>query len=94
MKKFEQCPICGGDLENKQVEKLLRGGENIVSIKVTAEVCLHCGEKIYTEDIIKLFESVRNKLKKHEFSHFKTLGQSFTIKGDWHNKAVHPTVFG
>jgi YgiT-type zinc finger domain-containing protein len=39
MKPFERCPVCGGELENKLVEKLLRGGDNIVSVKVSAEVC-------------------------------------------------------
>jgi rRNA maturation endonuclease Nob1 len=23
---FEQCPVCGGDLVHKEVEKVLRGG--------------------------------------------------------------------
>ncbi len=52
MKPFEKCPICGGDLENKQVEKLLRGGDNTVSMKVSAEVCTHCGERLYAEDVV------------------------------------------
>ena len=43
MKPFEKCPVCGGGLENKRVEKLLKGGGNTVSIKVEAEVCLGCG---------------------------------------------------
>jgi rRNA maturation endonuclease Nob1 len=30
MKPFEKCPVCGGELETKQVEKLLRGGGNTV----------------------------------------------------------------
>ena len=37
MKPFEICPVCGADLETKQVEKLLRGGGNMVSMKVVAE---------------------------------------------------------
>ena len=37
MKPFEKCPVCGGELVNKQVEKLLRVEGNIVSMKVTAE---------------------------------------------------------
>jgi YgiT-type zinc finger domain-containing protein len=91
MKPFNKCPVCGGELENKQVEKLLRGGGNIVSMKVSAEVCLHCGERLYTEDVVKSFEEIRNKLQKQEFSHFKVLGQSFTIEEDWPNKQIQPT---
>jgi len=92
MKPFEKCPVCGGDLENKQVEKLLRGGGNTVSMKVTADVCLHCGEKLYAENVVKSFEVIRDKLRKREFSHFKTLGQSFTVEKNWPNEAIQPTV--
>ena len=92
MKPFENCPVCGGELETKQVEKLLRGGGNTVSIKVSAEVCLHCGERLYTEDVVRTFEEIRGKLQKRDFSHLKTLGQSFTVEEDWPNEAIQPTV--
>ena len=92
MKPFEQCPVCGGELENKQVEKLIRGGGNTVSVKVDAEVCLHCGERLYTEDVIESFEQIRSNLRKQEFSHLKPLGQSFTVEENWPNKAIQPTV--
>ena len=43
---FKKCPICGGEVVEKEVEKLLRGGKNTAVILVRAEVCLHCGERI------------------------------------------------
>jgi YgiT-type zinc finger domain-containing protein len=92
MKPFEKCPVCGGELETKQVEKLLRGGGNTVSVKVSAEVCLHCGERLYAEDVVRTFEEIRGKLQKQDFSHLKTLGQSFTVEKDWPNKAIQPTI--
>jgi len=92
MKPFEKCPVCGGELETKQVEKLLRGGGNMVSIKVSAEVCLHCGERLYAEDVVRTFDEIRGKLQKQDFSHLKTLGQSFTVEEDWPNKAIQPTA--
>lgn len=92
MKPFEKCPVCGGDLVNKPVEKLLRGNGNTVSMKVTAEVCLHCGERLYTEEIVKAFKEIRIKLQRQDFSHFKTLGQSFTVEENWPNKAIQPTA--
>ncbi len=92
MKPFDKCPVCGGELETKQVEKLLRGGDNTVSVKVSADVCLYCGERIYSEEIVKTFEEIRVKLQNNEFSHFKCLGRSFTVDEDWPDKAVHPTV--
>ena len=90
MKPFEKCPVCGGELEAKQVEKLLRGGGNTVSVKVAAEVCLHCGERLYVEEVVRTFEEIRGKLQQRDFSHLKTLGQSFTVEEDWPNKAIQP----
>ena len=92
MKAFEKCPVCGGELETKQVEKLLRGGKNTVSLRVTADVCRHCGERLYSEAVIKSFEEIREKLKKQEFSFLKPLGQSFTVIENWPNKAIQPTL--
>ena len=86
MKPFEKRPVCGGELENKQVQKLLKGGGNTISMKVAAEVCLHCGERLYAEDAVKSFEEIRGKLRKQEFSHLRTLGQSFTVEENWPNK--------
>ena len=91
MKPFEKCPVCGSELESKLVEKLLRGGGNTATLKVYAEVCLHCGERLYSEDVVKSFEEIRSKLKKHEFSNFRNLGQSFTVE-DWPNKEIQPTA--
>ena len=92
MKPFEKCPVCNGELVDKQVEKLLRGGGNTVSMKVAAEVCLQCGERLYAEDVVKSFEEIRRKLRKREFSHLKILGQSFTVEANWPNKAIQPTA--
>jgi len=92
MKPFENCPVCGGDLENRLVEKLLRGGGNTVSIKVYAEVCHRCGERLYSEDAVKSFEEIRGKLRRQEFTYFKILGQSFTVDENWHDKAIRPSL--
>ena len=35
----EQCAICGGQLIEKNVEKLLKGGSKMASCKLSAEVC-------------------------------------------------------
>ena len=92
MRPFEQCPVCGGDLENKQVEKLLRGGGNTASMKVFADVCLRCGERLYAEDVVQSFEQIRGKLRTEDFSHFRTVGQAFTVKKNWPNKAIQPAA--
>jgi len=83
MMPFEKCPVCGGELAKKEVEKLLRGGNHTAVLRVHAEVCLHCGERLYTEDTVRIFEQTRLKLKRQELSDFQPLGKSFTIQGKW-----------
>ena len=46
MKPLDKCPVCGGELVEKEVEKVLRGGNHTAVLPVQAEVCLHCGERL------------------------------------------------
>jgi YgiT-type zinc finger domain-containing protein len=71
------CPVCGGPLVRKQVEKLLRGGVNTAVIHVLAEVCQRCGERLYLPETVRRFEDIRNKLAHQETAEFTPLGQSF-----------------
>ncbi|MBW1909162.1 MAG: YgiT-type zinc finger protein [Deltaproteobacteria bacterium] len=87
MMPFEKCPVCGGELEEKEVEKLLRGGDHTAVLRVEAEVCLHCGERLYAEETVRLFEQIRNKLKRQQLSDFVPLGQSFVVDRSRPNKA-------
>ncbi|MEK7449496.1 MAG: YgiT-type zinc finger protein [Planctomycetota bacterium] len=79
MKPFNKCPICGGELSTKVVEKLLRGGKNTVVLKVKAEVCLHCGERLYDQRVVRRFEEIREKLSQGEVKGFQPLGKSFQM---------------
>jgi YgiT-type zinc finger domain-containing protein len=79
MMPFNQCPVCGGELVEKQVEKLLRGGYHTAVICVPAEVCLHCGERLYSQDVVRRFEQIRIKLQRQEVERFQPLGQSFRV---------------
>ena len=54
MKSFEKYPICGGEVVEKTVDKLLKGGPNSAIVTVRAEVCLHCGERMYSEETVKV----------------------------------------
>ncbi|MFO8112968.1 MAG: YgiT-type zinc finger protein, partial [Desulfosalsimonadaceae bacterium] len=74
MKPFEKCPVCGGELVEKEVEKLLRGGIHTATLRVRAEVCLHCGERLYAQDTVRYFEQIRNKLRRQETEGFLPLG--------------------
>ncbi len=52
MQRVDKYPVCGGELVEKEVEKLLRGGVNTAVVKVGAEVCLHCGERFYSPKFV------------------------------------------
>ena len=79
MKPFDKCPVCGGELAEKQVEKVLRGGNHTAILTVQAEVCLHCGERLYVPEIIRRFEEIRSKLEREEISDFQPVGRSFQV---------------
>ena len=80
MTPFEKCPVCGGEVVERQVQKLVRGGGHTASITVLAEVCLHCGERLYSSDVVRKFEEIRTKLERQEITEFQPIGQAFEIR--------------
>lgn len=79
MRPFDNCPVCGGELIEKQVEKLLRGGNHTAAVTIRADVCLGCGERLYSEETIRRFEEITKKLERQETGSFKEMGQSFLV---------------
>jgi len=79
VKPFNKCPVCGGELVEKEVEKLLKGGTNTAVLKVTAEVCLQCGERLYPEETVRRFEQVRQKLANEDVGEFQLVGQTYQV---------------
>jgi YgiT-type zinc finger domain-containing protein len=71
------CPVCGGEVEQKRVEKILRGGKNTAILRVDAEVCLHCGERMYATHDVRRFEQIRKNLAKNVVSEYKELGRTY-----------------
>jgi len=71
MKAFDKCPICGEKLVEKEVEKFLRGGNNTAIVKVTADVCLHCGERLYSQATVRKFEKSRTQLERQKIKNFR-----------------------
>lgn len=79
MMPFGKCPVCAGELAEKEVEKLLKGGLHTAVLKVHAEVCLRCGERLYTEETVRRFDEIRKKLERQETAGFQPMGQSFRV---------------
>ena len=82
MLPFDKCPVCGGEMIEKDVEKLLRGGKHTAVLSVRAEICLHCGERLYSKEVISRFEQIRSKLMRQELADFQPIGQSFQVPGE------------
>ena len=79
MKPFEKCPVCGGGLVDKKVEKLLRGGRHTAALIVRASVCQHCGERLYPQGTVRRFAQIRSKLERQETGEFQPLGKLFQV---------------
>lgn len=79
MMPFNRCPVCGGEMAEREVEKLLRGGEHVAVVRVTAEVCLRCGERLYSQETVQQFEQIRVRLERQDVADFIPLGQSFLV---------------
>ena len=79
MKPFEKCPACSGEMVEKEVEKHLRGRIHTAVVRVRAEVCLHCGERLYSSEAVKRFEQIKAKLEKEEVDGFQPLRRSFAV---------------
>lgn len=70
MMPFTKCPICGSELEVKEVEKIVRGG------------------KLYAEETVRYFETIRHKLRRQENNDFQVLGNSFIVSNDLPQRAL------
>ena len=88
MRPFEECPVCGGELVEKEVEKLLKGGANTAAIRIRADVCLQCGERLYAAETIKRFEQIRQKLAGQDVAEFLAVGQAFRVQSAWHTSTA------
>ena len=62
MLPFSKCPMCGGELVERRVEKRLKGRSAELKIDVDAEVCLICGERLYSMESVRCLEQARKSL--------------------------------
>ncbi|MFQ5751024.1 MAG: YgiT-type zinc finger protein [bacterium] len=79
MKFIKKCPVCGGQVIEREVKEVLSGGINAAFLKVKAGVCLPCGERLYTPETVRLFEAIEEKLERQDTDDFQPLGKSFQI---------------
>jgi YgiT-type zinc finger domain-containing protein len=63
MMPFDLCPLCGGELAQRDVEKLLRGRGQTAVLRVQTEVCRRCGERLYAREDVSRFQQMRATLR-------------------------------
>lgn len=73
---LSKCVRCGSnDLEDRDVEKLVRGGDDVATLRVRATVCRHCGERYLPGEAIQTLENVRRDLEQGKVDRFRALGR-------------------
>ena len=60
---FNLCPVCGGELDKRRVEKVLDGDTGTAFLHPEAMVCSRCGGVYYHESTVRKFEKVRRGLR-------------------------------
>ena len=78
MSLLTKCPVCGTELSNEAVEKLLRGGRHMATVKAQAGVCHKCGEMVFDADTVERFEMLRQRLRNDEVADLTPLGNAYS----------------
>lgn len=79
-----KCPRCGfDDVVKKNVDRVLRGGNDAAVVNVPAKVCLHCGEEVYTAETFYRFGAIRKMLDRGQVEEFQVVGRYFRVPEDF-----------
>ncbi|RME45896.1 MAG: YgiT-type zinc finger protein [Caldilineae bacterium] len=87
----EKCPRCGGTVVEKEVTEVLYGGVNTAILRIKTGVCVLCGERLYTPEMVRQFEEIEARLEKQETADFEPLGQSFQVLLENLETSAQPT---
>ena len=80
----DKCPRCGfDDVIEKRVDEVLRGGDDAAVVNVPAEICLHCGERIFTANTFYRFNAIRKMLANGQVEDFQPVGRYFRVPEDF-----------
>lgn len=71
-----KCFRCGStEIEDRQVEELVRQGTYVVALRLMAGVCGRCGERYLQRDDVMAIEDVRRKVERGELAGFRVAGE-------------------
>ncbi len=74
-------PPLRGKVVEKEVEKIVKGGNDVAILRVRAGVCEKCGERFYTKEVHKKIEEIRSELKQRTTELYKPIGRTYIYEG-------------
>ena len=80
--KLSKCFRCGSaDIEERSVEELVRQGQYVVALRLSANVCSNCGERYLERDDVTMIEDVRRRLDRGDLEGFRVTGDLLELAG-------------
>ena len=73
----ETCPLCGGRVEVRQEEIVVRGGNHAVVFVSWVGVCTRCGERLYTAEATEKQFRLKQQLEAGDIQGLKEVGRLF-----------------
>lgn len=64
MLKFDECPVCSGNIVEKEVTKVITSSNKQIPVKLPASVCCKCSEQFFSLDSVKKLEQMRSQLER------------------------------
>ncbi|RLG23195.1 type II toxin-antitoxin system MqsA family antitoxin [Methanosarcinales archaeon] len=78
---MEPCSICGGEMEEKEVEVIKKAGKRVVVVKdVPAWVCKQCGERYYSIDTVERIEGIVKEVREEKVKMQKIFAGELNFK--------------
>jgi len=80
---LSKCVRCGSaDVKDKDIEKLVRVGDDVAALRVRATVCHHCGERYLSHEAIRELELARRNPAEGKETRFRALGRFLALQPD------------
>lgn len=78
---LSKCPRCGGELEyDREVQHPVREGNDVALVRVHADVCTRCGERLFNPDMTERLARARQMLKTGGVH--KTVGRVYDLNDE------------
>ena len=78
---MEPCSLCGGEMEEKEVEVIKKAGEKVVVVKdVPAWVCKQCGERYYSIDTVERINGIVKEVSEEKVKMRKIFAGELNFK--------------